>query len=121
MPKSQGARQLRLTTPVNEKEKAQAEKLAKAEGKSVAELVRDLLAQRHKERRSKKSALNPTAAAAKPSRSVRARNGTTGRTANGASKNSLKRGVVSASSKTARGTRRSTKARSAKNRGSVLR
>ena len=47
-------RQLRLTTPVNDKEKKIAQVLAKEGGYgSVAELVRQLLAQRHGERRKK--------------------------------------------------------------------
>lgn len=41
-----GRRQLRLTTPVTATEKARAARLAKAEGMSVAELVRTLLAAR---------------------------------------------------------------------------
>lgn len=117
-------RQLRLMTPVNATEKRQAVSLAKDEGCSVPELVRNLLADRALKRKKqratakarKKSAsarrsTKPRSSLAgsnsrsgrKPARSNSANNGTGRSATRGASKKTRKRGVVSSSSKIRRG------------------
>ena len=124
-------RQLRLTTPVNAKEKKIAERLARDEGyPSVAELVRQLIADRHerrmklrrakKERDAKKKAsgrsatkllsLGKTGASTKPSRSNTASNRASRRTTSRTTKKAGKRRVVSAAGNTSRTTGNRTKA-----------
>lgn len=116
------SRQLRLTTPVSEKEKRQATRLAKSDGfKSVAELVRHLLAQRHLERRQvaakeradrKNVSAKSHVLATKPARKNRRHTGAANSTRRATTKKALERGVVGvAGNKAASSTRRSTNRR----------
>jgi hypothetical protein len=124
MPKTtmtkQVGRQLRLTTPVNSREKKIAERLARDEGyPSVAELVRQLIAERHQKRMKRLAAkkerekngakkasgrgatkllpLGKAGASAKPSRSKTSGNRTRRSSTNRPSSKSPKNRVVAVS------------------------
>jgi len=123
MPKTtmtkQAGRQLRLTTPVNSREKKIAERLARDEGyPSVAELVRQLIAERHQKRMkriaakkerekngtrktsgrgaTKRLPLSKSRASSKPSRPNTTSNGTRKRSADRSPKKTLHHGLVTA-------------------------
>jgi hypothetical protein len=95
MPKfKKKARQLRLTTPVSIYEKKNAERLAKAEGyESVAALIRQLLSDRHLERR-KKAAAKKARATKKFGTPKLARTRPAIKSSNGVKKSSPRRAVA---------------------------